>query len=762
MKGYWHIFAISVTCSILTVYFNSYIFLIAVVLWLLYLYYFYQLEQKPFIFALLLYMFFSFYIPSVSEGVYNISNDVEQEIQINGKIVSPVKTTPSKTEFIIQNERNKERMLAVIFHNSDNEHPQVFPQGATCFIQGTITVPEGATNPGQFDFPLFLKKQGFNYQLIIPTVDQIECDGHTFFSIINKTNSTLNNQMKKNASTYTSAWFQALILGNRTFLDEEIIDLFQRWGLSHILAISGLHIGIIVAIFYFIFINFQLTTKEKAEWFIICMLPFYAIIAGGQPSVLRASLMVVLIIFFKKFKWRLRLVDSVCIVFIILILFDKYIVYNIGFQFSFLVTFALILSKEWLFQTNFKSLQLLKISFISQLVILPLQVAYFHTFQPLSIILNVLIVPYFSLFVIPFMFVLFLTSFFPSIIFSFIESIFLITHKMIIYLLQNIDQVLYYPFVIGEYPETYACLYYIILFIFMKYLQEVNLKKAIAYGALFILFIICLTVRPYFSSIGVVTMLDIGQGDAFIIELPNRKGVFMIDAGASISFTEKKPSSKVFEQIIKPYLYSRGIQQIDAIFLSHEDIDHIGSLTYILKEFHVDSVIVSDLFEIEKEMELAIKNSNTFLQRVSFNDRIKIKGQSFQILGPKVNNGSSNENSLIVATTIGEKGWLFTGDIGKETEKQILSDLENMSIDVLKVGHHGSDTSTDEQFLNTIRPEIAFISVGRSNRYNHPADEVIELLKRKNINVFRTDHHGAVQYYYKRDKNVGTFWTFLQ
>src|SRR5690625_7778061 len=109
-------------------------------------------------------MFFSFYIPSVSEGVYNISNDVEQEIQINGKIVSPVKTTPSKTEFIIQNERNKERMLAVIFHNSDNEHPQVFPQGATCFIQGTITVPEGATNPGQFDFPLFLKKQGFNYQ----------------------------------------------------------------------------------------------------------------------------------------------------------------------------------------------------------------------------------------------------------------------------------------------------------------------------------------------------------------------------------------------------------------------------------------------------------------------------------------------------------------------------------------------------------------------------------------------------------------------
>lgn len=763
MKGHWHIFAISVTCSILTVYFNSFLFFIALVIWLLYLYFYYQLGHKQFIFALLFFFFFCYYIPSISEANLDVTNDIEQEIDIKGKIVSPVKTTPAKTEFIIQDERYKERMLAVIFHNNDEEDvPHNLPQGAICFFQAHITSPDGATNPGQFDYQLFLKKQGFNYQLIIPSIDHIKCDGHSFFSFINKINSKLNDHMKKKASSYTSAWFQALILGNRTFLDAEIIDLFQRWGLSHILAISGLHIGIIVAIFYFLFVHFQLTTKEKAEWIIVYMLPLYAFIAGGQPSVLRASFMVVLLILFKKLKWRLRLVDSVCIVFITLIFFDKYIIYNIGFQFSFIVTFALILSKEWLVQTNVRWVQLLKINFISQFAILPLQVAYFHIFEPLSIIINMLIVPYFSLFVIPFMFILLLTSFFPSVLFFFFESIFLKTQELVIYFLQNLDQSLYNPFVIGEYPEVYASLYYLILFILMKNVQLDKLKNASLYGALFVLFIICLTIRPYFSSVGLVTMLDIGQGDTFIIELPNRKGVFMIDAAANFSFAEEQPSSKIYEQVIKPYLYSRGIQHIDAVFLTHEDIDHIGSAPNLLKEFHVDNVIVSNVFELNKEMDLALKNTNTFLKRVSFNDLIRIKGQDFHILSPKVDYGTRNENSLVIASTIGDKTWLFTGDIGKETEKRMLSDVAKLSIDVLKVGHHGSDTSTSEQFLSTINPNRALISVGRNNRYNHPSDETIELLKQNNIKVFRTDQHGAVQYYFKKEKNIGTFRTFLQ
>src|SRR5699024_437655 len=154
----------------------------------------------------------------------------------------------------------------------------------------------------------------------------------------------------------------------------------------------------------------NLLTKEKAQWLLIFFLPFYAVIAGGEPSVWRASLMVLLFLLISKLNIKFSVTDVLSFIFIILIAMDKYIVYDIGFQLSFSVTLGLLLSKNWLSQTNVSLFSILKISFVSQLVILPLQIAYFSNFQPLSILLNVIVVPYFSLFVIPLMFFIFLLS----------------------------------------------------------------------------------------------------------------------------------------------------------------------------------------------------------------------------------------------------------------------------------------------------------------------------------------------------------------
>src|SRR5690625_2872167 len=217
------------------------------------------------------------------------------------------------------------------------------------------------------------------------------------------------------------------------------------------------------------------------------------------------------------------------------------------------------------------------------MMILPLQFAYFHTFQPLSILLNLIVVPYFSLFVIPLMFILIIMMPFFTPIIHLIDQFFVSIQSIFTILLEFFDQIFYYPFILGDFPILFTIVYYILFYLCMKRGQLNHLKKSFKYGCAVVLLIVCLSVRPYMSATGMVTMLDMGQGDVFVIELPYRKGVFFIDAGATFSFEDFKPTDQVYEQIIRPYLYSRGIGHVDAIFLSHAHGDHNGSVPFMVK-----------------------------------------------------------------------------------------------------------------------------------------------------------------------------------
>src|SRR5690625_659403 len=144
-----------------------------------------------------------------------------------------------------------------------------------------------------------------------------------------------------------------------------MIDLFRYWGISYVMTISGLHVGLIIALIYFILIKTGIMTKEKAQWFMLFFLPIYALLAGGEPSVSRASIMVSLFIVFSKLKLKLSVSDEVSILFLLLIFFNGYIIYHIGLLFSFIVPFSLILSRDWLIQTSSRFFQLINISFVS-------------------------------------------------------------------------------------------------------------------------------------------------------------------------------------------------------------------------------------------------------------------------------------------------------------------------------------------------------------------------------------------------------------
>lgn len=764
MRGYWHFIALSVVISTLTIIYDNYWFVLGYFLWICYLFYHERLGKLPLLISLTFFLFFSFYIPAIEKTPTTTDLSSSEPQVFTGKIVRPLMVSERKIDFHLRDQTSGDELLVIYFprgisSKSEKEKYEQFAYGASCEITGSTNVSNESRNPGQFDFRDYLLKQGITQQVIVDSLDDINCQGSSLLSKIYTTRMDLMDIVAQKMSPMTGAWLSALVLGDDTGLDEEIVELFQRWGLSHILAISGLHVGLIVSLVYFIIVKLNIVTKEKAQWIMIFFLPLYAMIAGGQPSVWRASMMALMFIILNKTRLKLSVTDTLSIVFLLLILFDKYIVYHIGFQLSFTVTFGLVVSRQLLTNIESSFFQVLYISFIAQMMILPLQFIYFTTFQPLSMILNVLVVPYFSLFVIPLMFLLLLFSPMPHFLMTIADTFFISVHDIFLVVIHFIDRIANIPIFIGEFPIVLVVVYYMLFYLLMRSLQNRQQLQAVKHGVFLVVLIICVAARPFFSPIGTVTMLDIGNGDAFVVELPYRKGVFFIDIGATLSFTDFKPSNKVYQQIIKPYLYARGITKIDAIFLSHEHIDHMGSVPYLLDDMKVDEIIISNHYKASDEEISLWEKENVALRRVGPSETVTVKGQTFQVLGLTNDQHSENENSLVLYTELGGKRWLFTGDIGKETERKFMKIYDQLSVDVLKVGHHGSQTSTDPDFIQAIGPEYALISVGVNNSYDHPAVEVIETLLDKNVEILRTDESGAVQYRFKN--NQGTFLKYL-
>lgn len=764
MKGFWHLPALAAMTCMISVMIQFYWLVIVFILWLLFLYVTRRVYLTPFIVSLSCILFFLYYL-SAPDSI-TINDGPVQKIDKNhfiGKIIGPVTRTDKRIEFIFKDEQLKKKIIVSYFFNTDEQIEDSYfyrslKSGASCQLNGMIKQPDLSRNPGQFDYQTYLLNKGISYQLTLNSSDDIICTKSSLFHFIPSFRTTLLEMTEQQLSHDTAAWLNALVLGDTSLLSNETTELFQRWSLSHLLAISGLHIGIIAGLIYMLLVYTNLLPKEKAEWLLIFFLPLYALLAGGEPSVLRSSTMVLIFIVLKKVKLTNSYLDILSVVFILLITFDKYIIYHIGFQFSFAVTLGLILSGQWIAQSESKWYQLLQISFVSQMMILPIQLHYFYTFQPLSIILNVIVVPYFSLFVIPLMFMLLIILPLPLVPIQLIDKIFVYIHSFILRLLEKLDILFDFPLYIGQISFSIAIIYYIIFIIFMKYLERGETRSSIKYGSLFIMFILILVIRPHFSPTGSITMLDIGQGEAIVIELPYRRGVYFIDAGAKFSFTDLEPNEKVYRQVIKPYLLSRGIQKVDGIFLSHEDIDHIGSVPYLVAEFNVKELFISPYFNRNHE-DYDKYFKQVTITEVGFKEKIIRKGHVFFIISPKKDYRSDNDNSLVIYTKLGRKDWLFTGDAGTAIEKELLTTFPNLSIDVLKVGHHGSDTSTDPLFIKQVKPQVALISVGANNSYGHPREEVIKTLEEAGVIIYRTDQHGAIQYRFNNKQE--RFQTFL-
>ncbi|MDQ0158685.1 competence protein ComEC [Alkalibacillus salilacus] len=609
--------------------------------------------------------------------------------------------------------------------------------GATCYLEAELSSPDPATNPGQFDYRSFLQNEGIVAISYNPTL--INCDGNSVLSHLYQYRSTLMGGLNETYQADTIAWLNALIFGDRQGLDEEVLGVYQFWNITHLLAISGLHVGLTLGMIYYVLLYGLKLPKERINLILLFFIPFYIVIAGANPPVIRAGLMAALFIILSFYKKRLDTTDILSFIFLVVLWIDPYLIYQLGFQFSFVVTFSLVLSKSLLTQSNHWLSQSLIISLVSQLAILPIQLTHFHFTNALSILINLIMVPVYSVLIIPLSILLLISVWLPQPISFLLERVFLSMQEVIQSIFSIMGQPYFATWVTGEPPMIAIVLFYISWLVMMRLWALKELGKAALAGCVMISILLIAQYSVYLDKNLYLTMLDVGQAEAVVLELPNREGVFLFDAGEEVSFSEVQ-SHDNYENIIKPFLWSRGIKHLDGLWISHADYDHIGSASQVIHDFHPEL-----LFRYSLEQSELDSLDGTTMQ-VEKGDIIKWKDTTFTVLAPDVGKVTDDENerSVVVLVEYDDFSILMTGDITNSVEEELMNAEKLGEVDILKVAHHGSDTSTSESFLQHVNPTTGLISVGHNNHYNHPSPEVYDRLVKHDIAVYRTDENGAI------------------
>ncbi len=510
-------------------------------------------------------------------------------------------------------------------------------------------------------------------------------------------------------------YLKIFILGDKSLISSEEYSMFQENGVAHLLAISGMHIGVFLKILDLLLKKLKPFRKLIVITSILC---FYAYLTNFAASILRAVIFYVLLSLKKILKIKMSNFKVLLLTAFIILIFNPFFIYNIGFLYSFVITGGIILSNKFIKGSYFK--QLLLISIISFLFSLPITLNLNYEINLTSILANLLFVPFISLIV------------YPISLLTFILPIFSPIFNVLILVLNFFNKV------------TNAFSFFIILpkmnyfFIFLYYgflILSLHNKK---WGIGILLILILLKILPKLDANYYVFYLDVGQGDCSVLISPYQKEVVMIDTGGKVSFDQEEWMQSTKKYYLSDntltFLKSLGINKIDYLIISHGDNDHAGEAIHIINNFKVKNLILNNdsYNDIEQEI-IKIKKPTP---------KLKLKYFSFHNLNNKMYD-NENDNSLVLFTSINNFGFLYMGDASKIVEEDILNNYQ-LNVHFLKLGHHGSNTSSSEEFIKNLNFKYGIISSGRNNRYNHPSPETIATLNKYQKKYFNTQTSGTV------------------
>lgn len=572
-------------------------------------------------------------------------------------------------------------------------------------IKVTGVLKEPSTNNifNNFNYKKYLYNKKIYYIIEASKIDKIQNNNNHIYTIKNLLYTRIN-------SLKSSNYIKALLFGDNK-LDKEIKTSYQINGISHLFSVSGFHINFITSIIYF-YLD-RVTYNKKIKYITVDIFLVLYLVLCNTTSLLRCTVMNILLSINHLLKLDIKKIDIVLLTLILCIIINPFIIYDIGFIYSYTISFFLILYKNK-YKTNNKLLKIIYISLISFLVSLPINIYTSYEINFLSIILNIIIVPIVSLILLP---LSLLTLIFPILdnilylITSILEKISLYTSNINIF-----KQILSKPSII------LIIIYYLVIILI--------LSKNKHYYLILILLIFHKTIPLYNGNLEVV-MFDVGEADSMLISTPSKKVNILIDTGRGIDINN-----------IIIYLKSIGISKLNYLIITHGDEDHIGGALYLIDNFKVDNVILNkgDYTELEVELIIHLKNKN--IKYTNNINKIPLLGSYMYLLNTK-KFSNENDNSIVTYFEYQKYKFLFMGDSSSKTEEYLINNYNLTNISFLKVGHHGSNTSSSTHFINKITPKVSLISVGRNNFYHHPNKEVLTNLS--NSVIYRTDINKSIK-----------------
>ena len=603
---------------------------------------------------------------------------------------------------------NKETLIGTYYFKT-KEDKQSFEKnyklGDKIKVLGEIYLPKENTTKNLFNYRKYLSTKNIYHLLKINKYKKVSNNKNIFYFI----KQTILDHFKNNP------YLNILLIGDNSYIKKEISKSYQNNGLSHLFSVSGMHVSLIASILSKLLSKLN---ENKKTLIISIFLLLYLQIVGLQAAVIRGVLFYILIQINKVFNLNIKLINLFILTLSITLLINPKFIYDLGFQYSFSISFVLIYLSDIL---NGKY-SLLKVSLISFIVGIPISLYNFHELNFTSIIFNLFFVPFIVKIIFP------LTTIVS--IFTFLIPLYNILTNLMEKFSLLCTKISILKFTFMHLPILIYLIYIVIIILII-----INLKYKKYYPIyLLILILFIHYLIPSFQNKKYLYMLDIGQGDSLILHI--NKETILIDTGGNIS----SETSTIVENTTIPTLKSLGIKKIKYLILSHGDYDHMGESINLVENFKIENVIFNTGKFNYLEQEL-IKKLNTkkipYYQNI---EEISLKETTLYFLNTKLYD-NENDNSSLIYTKINNINILLTGDAGVDVEKELMNKY-NLSIDILKVGHHGSKTSSSKEFINYINPKISLISVGENNKFNHPNKEVLNNLK--NTIIYRTDKNGSV------------------
>lgn len=560
-----------------------------------------------------------------------------------------------------------------------------------------------------------------------------------------------------------SAYTLSLFFNEMDALEGEVLDAYQAIGLIHLFSISGFHVQYFLTFFKKILLRIGITV-ESFDYFAIAILLIYTLFLGWPYGMIRSFVAYTYNVYQKRRGRQSSSLIGTSWSMILLLLIDPRVVYTLSFQLTYALSYTILFTGNFIQAKCKHPLQVeLWQSFLCSLVTIPFLTMTYFEFSWVSLILNYAYSWLFATFLFPGLLLILLIQLFG------LDPYFIWLQAGLAYLIQGIEMLAlfasrwtWFQWVTGK-PQVAVLIFFVVALLFyMASLSRNSLSKRAR--PLLLASLLLLYLNPYLHRYGQVAMLAVGQGDSFFIEMPYQKAVYLIDLAGKINFStimaeddptkawQLRDSESLAERQIIPSLKATGTRTITGVFLTHGDFDHIGSFAEIAKAFYIQKLYLpigmqadADSLAILQEGIEEGRNPQMQVVWLKSGDQVTLdQSTRLQVLAPDKIGQGENGDSLVLYGKIGLHDFLFTGDIEGTGEQA----LPTLPVDILKVAHHGSGHSTPATFIEDMDPKIAWISVGKDNRYGHPADRVVAELQANQTKIFRTDTMGASHYIY--------------